>query len=100
MQFALNSFNQLAIQRMNLDLLLFFQDDDDLVLRVLPPSEEYKLGCLTQAALHNMESVLLDLEKSDLIARVCYEQGVTSRVENRLRWLVSFVALTDVDDSD
>ena len=85
---------------MNLDLLLFFQDDDYLVLRVMPPSEEHKLGCLSQAALHDMESVLLDLEKSDLIARICDEQRVTSRVENRLRRLVCFVSLTDVDDSD
>lgn len=85
---------------MNLDLLLFFQDDDYLVLRVMPPSEEHKLGCLSQAALHDMESVLLDLEKSDLIARICYEQRVTSRVENRLRRLVCFVSLTDVDDSN
>lgn len=85
---------------MNLDLLLFFQDDDYLVLRVMPPSEEHKRGCLSQATLHDMESVLLDLEKSDLVARICYEQRVTSRVENRLRRLVCFVALTDVDDSD
>ena len=85
---------------MNLDLLLFFQDDNDLVLWILPPSEEHKLGCLSQAALHDMESVLLDLEKSDLITRICYEQRVTSRVENRLLRLVSFVALTDVNDSN
>ena len=62
MQIALNGFNQFAVKCMDLDLLLLFEDDDDLILRVLPPCEEHKLWCLTQVALNHIESVLLDLE--------------------------------------
>ena len=55
---------------------------------------------LPQPVLHYIEAILADLKQSNLVARICDQKRVTSRIEYYLSRQVRFVSFTDVDYTD
>ena len=69
-QVALDRLEQLSVQGVHLQPLLFFQHDEDLVCSLLA-DEDHRVRGLAQVSSHDVEAIVRDLEQSDLAARVC-----------------------------
>ena len=100
MQIRLDRLKNFSVQGCDLDFLLIFQHDQDLITWILLSCENDSVWRLLQVRTDHIEAVVRDLEQSDLMAGVCDQKAVARLIESHTCRGMFLILRLKIDYSD